>query len=281
MDVHELLRRYDIHPSKGLGQNLLVAEWAYERIIEASALTDQDHVLEIGPGLGTLTWRLAERAGHVTAVELDKRMVAVLQDTLSNRVNISIVQGDILDMPPDELAGILDQQGSAHYKVVANIPYYITSRILRHVLTAAVRPNLLTLMVQKEVADRIVAQPGKMSLLAVSVQAYGEAARVCVVPPGAFYPRPKVSSAILTIRTHATPLVPAAIEGRFFDVVRAGFQQRRKQLHNSLVANLPLDAAHVDSALDAAGIAPALRPQALDVHDWIRLTTALYPDTTV
>jgi len=280
MDVYALLRRYDIHPSKGLGQNLLVAEWAYERIVEASELTMQDHVLEIGPGLGTLTWRLADRAGHVTAVELDQRMVAVLQDTLSHRENISIVQGDILDMPPDELAGMTGPGGCEHYKVVANLPYYITSRILRHVLTAPVRPSLLTLMVQKEVADRIVARPGKMSLLAVSVQAYGEAARVCVVPPAAFYPRPKVSSAVMTIRTHATPLVPAAIEERFFDVVRAGFQQRRKQLHNSLVANLPVDAVRVGTALDAAGIAAELRPQALDVQDWIRLTAALYPETS-
>ena len=189
MDVHGLLARYGIRPSKGLGQNLLVDDWAYERIVAASELTRDDHVLEIGPGLGTLTRRLADVAGHVTAVELDARMVAVLHETLAGRPNVTVREGDILEIPPETLVGTT---GAGHYKVVANLPYYITSRVLRHLLTASVRPSLLTLMVQKEVADRIVAGPGQMSLLAVSVQAFGQATRICTVPASSFYPRPKV-----------------------------------------------------------------------------------------
>jgi 16S rRNA (adenine1518-N6/adenine1519-N6)-dimethyltransferase len=274
MDIHDLLDRYGIRPSKGLGQNLLVEDWAYERIVAASELTREDHVLEIGPGLGTLTRRLADVAGHVTAVELDARMVAVLDETLAGRLNVTVRQGDILEIPPETLVGDTEAR---HYKVVANLPYYITSRVLRHLLTAAVRPSLLTLMVQKEVADRIVAGPGQMSLLAVSVQAYGEATLVCTVPATAFYPRPKVASAVLSVRTYAVPLVPLALEDHFFRVVRGAFQQRRKQLHNSLRANLALDAAQVDNALRVAGVEPEARPQTLDVAAWLRLTEALYP----
>jgi 16S rRNA (adenine1518-N6/adenine1519-N6)-dimethyltransferase len=277
VEIRDLLQRYNIRPSKGLGQNLLVADWAYERVVAASEITRDDFVLEVGPGLGTLTRRLADVAGHVTAVELDARMVAVLVDTLAGRTNVTVREGDILEIPPESLVQEPAAASCSRYKVVANLPYYITSRVLRHLLTATVRPSLLTLTVQKEVADRIIARPGELSLLAVSVQAYGEATLVCGIPPSAFYPVPKVSSAVLSIRTFAEPAVPRAQEERFFNVVRAGYQQRRKQLHNSLVANLGLDAARVDEALQAASIAAQARPQMLGVADWLRLTEALYP----
>jgi 16S rRNA (adenine1518-N6/adenine1519-N6)-dimethyltransferase len=277
VEIRELLQRYGIRPSKGLGQNLLVADSAYERIIAASELTRDDFVLEIGPGLGTLTRRLADVAGHVTAVELDARMVTVLVDTLGDRTNVTVREGDILEIQPETLVTEPAAASCRRYKVVANLPYYITSRVLRHLLTATVRPSLLTVMVQKEVADRIIARPGELSLLAVSVQAYGEATLVCAIPPSAFFPIPRVSSAVLSIRTFPEPAVARAREERFFNVVRAGYQQRRKQLHNSLVANLGLGAARVDEALKAAAIAAQARPQMLDVAAWLRLTEALYP----
>jgi len=277
LEIRDLLERHGIRPSKGLGQNLLVAEWAYERIVAASDLAEADHVLEIGPGLGTLTRYLADRAGQVTAVELDARMVAVLKETLQGRSNVRVVQGDILELDPQALisTGAGRQE---HYKVVANLPYYITSRVLRHLLSACIRPGLLTLMVQKEVAERIVAPAGSMSLLAVSVQAYGDPEVICSVPASAFYPRPKVASAVMTIRTYAEPLVPEEMIGPFFRVVRAGFQQKRKQLHNSLGANLGLPPDRIDSALLAACIARETRPQALGVDDWLGLTRALYQE---
>ena len=277
LEIRDLLERHGIRPSKGLGQNLLVAEWAYERIVAASDLAEADHVLEIGPGLGTLTRYLADRAGQVTAVELDARMVAVLKETLQGRSNVRVVQGDILELDPQALisTGAGRQE---HYKVVANLPYYITSRVLRHLLSACIRPGLLTLMVQKEVAERIVAPAGSMSLLAVSVQAYGDPEVICSVPASAFYPRPKVASAVMTIRTYAEPLVPEEMIGPFFRVVRAGFQQKRKQLHNSLGANLGLPPDRIDSALLAARIARETRPQALGVDDWLGLTRALYQE---
>ncbi len=277
LEIRDLLERHGIRPSKGLGQNLLVAEWAYERIVAASDLAEADHVLEIGPGLGTLTRYLADRAGQVTAVELDARRVAVLKETLQGRSNVRVVQGDILELDPQALisTGAGRQE---HYKVVANLPYYITSRVLRHLLSACIRPGLLTLMVQKEVAERIVAPAGSMSLLAVSVQAYGDPEVICSVPASAFYPRPKVASAVMTIRTYAEPLVPEEMIGPFFRVVRAGFQQKRKQLHNSLGANLGLPPDRIDSALLAARIARETRPQALGVDDWLGLTRALYQE---
>ena len=279
MDVRELLERYDIRPSKGLGQSFLVAEWAYERILEAAQLSAQDVVLEIGPGLGTLTHRLAQAAHHVIAVELDERMVNILNDTLAGHDNVTVHQGDILET---DLAELLEPwigpaEPAVIYKVVANLPYYITSRALRHLLTAPVRPQRLVLMVQREVADRIVATPRDMSLLAVSVQVFGAPERVCRVPANAFYPRPNVDSAVLAVDIYPEPRVPGALLRRFFQVARAGFQQKRKQIHNSLVANLSLNRETVTDALEQAGIARQRRPQTLSIDEWARLTVALYP----
>ncbi len=279
MEIREILERYGIRPSKGLGQSFLVADWAYARILEAAQLTPEDVVLEIGPGLGTLTQRLAEQARHVIAVELDARMVAILQETLAGYANVTLHQGDILET---DIAGLLAPwltrpEEAASYQVVANLPYYITSRALRHLLTATVRPRRMVLMVQREVADRIVAAPGEMSLLALSVQAFGTAKRVCLVPASAFYPRPKVDSAVLAIELYATPLVPEPLLQPLFRVARAGFAQRRKQLHNSLAANLGLSRDAVLQGLEQAGIVETRRPQSLAVEEWARLAAALFP----
>jgi len=272
--VKALLQRYQIAPSKGLGQNLLVNEAVYQRIVEAAALTSEDVVLEIGPGLGMLTRRLAERAGRVAAIELDRKMVALLQAELSDLSNVTIIAGDVLELDPADALRLAGAPSGVGYKVVANLPYYITSRALRHLLAGSTRPNSLVLMVQREVADRLRTKPGQHSLLSLSVQVFGAVEQVCRVPASAFYPQPKVSSAVVRISTYEAPLVPEQLLAPFFRLLRAGFAQKRKQLHNSLAANLALSADEVAALLAAAGIAPTMRPQALSLAQWRSLTEA-------
>lgn len=278
MNVQTILRRHGIRPSKGLGQNLLTDMMVLEDIVEASALSPDDIVLEVGPGLGLLTARLAEQAGHVVAVELDKRMIPVLQETLVDHSNAHVIEGDILKTDPAEvLREIPGWDG--RFKVVANLPYYITSAVLAHLLGGKTRPRMLTVMVQKEVADRIVAQAGQLSLLAISIQVYGAPKRVCRVPARAFYPRPKVDSAVLHIDVYDRPLVPEEELPAFFRVARAAYGQKRKQIHNSLTHNLHIKREEVLAALSAAGIASDRRPQTLTIDEWARLTGALFSPT--
>lgn len=272
--VRALLQRYQIAPSKGLGQNLLVNEEIYRRIVEAAVLTPDDTVLEIGPGLGMLTRRLAERAGRVAAIELDRKMVALLRVELSDLPNVAIITGDALELNPIDVLRASGADPEKGYKVVANLPYYITSRALRHLLADTVRPSLLVLMVQKEVADRLRTRPGQHSLLSLSVQVFGQVEQVCRVPASAFYPQPKVSSAVVRITTYDAPLVPEHLLAAFFQLLRAGFAQKRKQLHNSLTASLALPADSVAALLAAADIPPMARPQALTIAQWGALAEA-------
>lgn len=283
-DVRELLRRHGIRPSKGLGQNFLTSDAALGAIVAAAELTPEDVVLEVGPGLGLLTRRLAERAGVVVAVELDERMVAALREEVGDRPNVHVVAGDILEVDPAAaVSRALGREGAGdlRYKVVANLPYYITSAALRQLLEASVRPTLLVLMVQREVAQRITAVAGgavgrgDMSLLAVSVQVYGEPEVVRRVPARAFYPRPKVDSAVVRIRVHPEPRVPDELRRAFFRVARAAFAQRRKQLVNSLSANLALGRGVVEGALRAAGVEPSRRPQTVSIEEWVEIARSL------
>lgn len=275
-----LLEQYGIRPSKGLGQNFLVSERVLTAIIEAANLSRDDIILEIGPGPGLMTKRLAQRAGQVVAVELDQRLVDVLHDSLSDCDNVRVVQGDILDVDPARL--LAEATGapvhSLRYKVVANLPYYITSAVLRRLLEPAERPELMVLTVQYEVAERMVASPGEMSLLAVSVQVYGKPEMVRRVPASAFYPPPKVESAVVRILAHEEPLVPAEREQEFFRVVRAGFSQRRKQLVNSLSGGLGLSRDEVTRALEAAGVEPTRRAQSLSVAEWLDLAAVIHAE---
>jgi len=200
MNARRLLKEFDIQPKKSLGQNFLTDQRALERIVEAAELTPEDIVLEIGPGLGALTRLLAERAGRVIAVELDQRLVEVLRQTATAKAdlpNVEIIHGDVLELNPADL--VRQHRTDLQYKVVANLPYYITSAILRHLLTAEVRPKLMVVTVQLEVAQRITAQPGDMSLLAVSVQFYGRPRIVARIKAGSFYPSPQVDSAVIRI----------------------------------------------------------------------------------
>ncbi|MCX7682181.1 MAG: 16S rRNA (adenine(1518)-N(6)/adenine(1519)-N(6))-dimethyltransferase RsmA [Anaerolineae bacterium] len=274
-DVRELLARWGLRPDKGLGQNFLVDQTILERIVEAAALTDEDVVLEIGAGPGTLTSLLARRAGHVVAVELDQRFFPILQSVLKNFTNITLVQGDILTLDPAALALQASRGYASGYKVVANLPYYITSAVLRHLLEASPRPASIVVTVQREVAQRLIAAPGEMSLLSVSVQLYGEPRLLFRIKPGSFYPPPEVESAVVRIVPHATPPVQVADTEAFFRVVRAGFSQRRKQLHNALAAGLGLSPDDVALRLREAGVDPSRRAQSLSLQEWATVVSAL------
>jgi 16S rRNA (adenine1518-N6/adenine1519-N6)-dimethyltransferase len=272
MNVRRLLKEFDIQPRKSLGQNFLTDQRALERIVEAAELGPEDIVLEIGPGLGALTRRLAAEAGRVVTVELDQRLVEVLKQTAAAKAdlpNVEIIHGDILELNPADL--LERQMTSFQYKVVANLPYYITSAILRHLLTAEVRPRLMVVTVQLEVARRIIAEPDDMSLLAVSVQFYGRPRIVTRIKAGAFYPSPQVDSAVIRIDLGDRPVVEVDDADRFFEIVRAGFAQRRKQLRNALAAELGLPASEVAQALSRAGVNPRRRAQTLSLEEWARV----------
>jgi len=262
MNVHQLLREYGLRPRKRLGQHFLVSEAHLKGIVAAASLTRDDVVLEIGAGLGTLTRQLAAEAGQVVAVELDDGMIPVLEDMFAATPNVTIVHGDILQLSPVAVLPRITQT-PPEYKVVANLPYYITSAVLRHLLEAEQPPQLMVLTMQQEVAERICAGPPAMSLLAVSVQFYAEPELVQRIPAGAFSPRPAVDSAVLRLRLRPQPAVDVENVARFFRVVRAGFGQRRKQLRNALAHGLGLRANDMAAALEQAGVDPRRRAETL------------------
>ncbi len=266
-----LLEQYGITPRKSLGQSFLHDPGVLERIVEAADLSGSDTVLEIGPGTGALTRRLLERAGRVIAVEIDERLVELLEGELGDAPGLELIHADILETDASALVG------SRPYKLVANLPYYITGAILRRFLETPPRPSVMVVTVQREVAERIMALPGKMSLLSVSVQLHGRASLIGKIGPGAFWPPPGVESAIVRIDISDTPCVEIVDEKVFFRVVRAGFGQKRKKLRNSLRAGLGLPQGVIDSALEAAGIDPARRPETLSVQEWAALARALSP----
>ncbi len=278
----DLVRRHNLNLKKSLGQNLLIDSTHLARIADAADLETTDTVLEIGPGLGALTHHLAERAGRVIAVELDQRLMPVLRAEFADRPHVSFVHGDILELNPAELIRMLrpDQPGTASaaepYKVVGNLPYYITSAVLRHVLESLPPPTLAVLLVQQEVAQRMVAQCGAMSLLAVSVQFYARPRALHKIPAGAFLPRPKVDSRVVRLDVRAKPAVPDVEPARFFQIVRAGFSQRRKQLRNSLSAGLSCTKEQADHWLTSSGIEPRRRAETLSLQEWGMLTRTVY-----
>jgi len=272
-----LLRRFGLKARKGLGQHFLVDGAVLGLITGAAELTPADIVVEVGPGLGVLTRELAREAGRVVSIELDEKLARVLKETLASCDNVTIIDGDVLRIDP---AALLDEQrehfspaaaAPSGYKVVANLPYYITAPALRHFLEASVRPELMVVMVQKEVAEVIAAGPGKMSLMSVSVQFYGEPEVVSYVPARCFYPVPEVDSAILRIRPYSHPVVVVTDRESFFRLVRAGFSASRKQLANSLGRGLALPKAEVLALLEEAGIDPRRRAETLGLDEWTRL----------
>lgn len=267
--IQQMLKQYNLKPQKGLGQNFLADPGALNKIVEAAEIGTEDTVLEIGPGLGTLTALLAENARRVVAVELDRNLVGALKDILSEFDNIELIQGDILEVNLNQL---FTQPG---YIVAANIPYYITSALLRQLLEAQYAPQRVVLTVQKEVAQRICAPAGNLSLLALSVQVYGDPSISHLIPAGAFYPTPKVDSAVVRIEIFPDPVIPRQNLDTFFSLIKAGFAQKRKTLQNTLSAGLKWDKQRTADLLNAAEIDPMRRAQTLSLEEWGKLVTLL------
>lgn len=257
-----MLRKHHLDPHKGLGQNFLVDRGILNKIVQAAEVTPQDHVLEIGAGLGSLTCVLAGAAAHVTAVEIDRKLIPVLQEVVLPFGNVKVVFGDMLKLDPAEL------MTGHRYVVVANIPYYITSAIIRHLLTGENKPERMVLTIQKEVAGRICAGSGDYSLLALSVQVFGEPRVVLNIPAGAFFPPPKVDSSTLRIDLYPEPLIPADKLDLFFHLAHLGFSQKRKTLRNTLSAGLHWSGDQAADLLSKAGIDPGRRAQTLEIPEW-------------
>jgi 16S rRNA (adenine1518-N6/adenine1519-N6)-dimethyltransferase len=266
LNAPALLREHGLHANKGLGQNFLDDPSALESIIRAASIQPQDTVLEIGPGLGSLTRYLALSAREVTAVELDDDLIPILQTVLAPYPNVRVIAGDILKLSPSILAQ------SDDYLVVANVPYYITSAIFRHLLAKPPRPRRMVLTIQKEVAERICARPGDMSLLSLSVQVYGEPRIEAVLPAKNFFPAPLVDSAIIRVDMYPQPRIAAELLDAFFHVIKAGFSQKRKTLRNALSAGLRLSPGDAGQLLEGAGIDPMRRAETLSIEEWSVLT---------
>ena len=248
---------------KSLGQNFLVDSRVRAKIAGAADISSDDTIVEIGPGRGFLTKALAERAGRVVGVELDKGLVPRLQETFVNSGQVEIVHGDARTIDIDFLLG-----GASEYKVVANLPYYAATPIVRRFLEARHKPTTLVVMVQKEVGLEMTASPGKMGILSVATQVYGRPRIVATVPPKAFRPSPNVTSAVVRIDTYAEPAVKFDSAEKFFTLVRAGFSAPRKQIHNSLRNGLDEDPDAVLRMLSSAGISPTRRAQTLSIEEW-------------
>ena len=266
LNIFPLMKKYGIKPKKSLGQNFLVEPAGLNKVIDAAQLQPEDEVLEIGAGLGSLTYLLAQSVRKVVAVEIDKAILPPLREALTNFENVQIIEGDILEKNPDEL-----MQGK-DYVVVANIPYYISSAIIRHLMEAANRPKRVVLTVQKEVAERVIARDGKMSLLSLSVQVFGQVSMAGVIPAGSFLPAPDVDSAVLKIELYPEPLIPLANEKVFFKIAHAGFSQKRKTLRNSLSGGLGITALQTEEILAKAQIDPQRRAETLTIPEWTKLT---------
>ena len=278
----ELLQQYQMHARKGLGQNFLVNAAILDKITQAAALSSSDLVIEVGPGLGVLTRQLVNKAGHVIAVEVDSHMIEILQNSLGSNPNLSLIQRDILEVDPLDLVLQESPRFASNilppyqYKVVANLPYYITQPILRRFCEARLKPSMMVVMLQKEVAKNIVAKPGDLSILAISIQFYGKPQIMAIVPAGNFYPAPKVDSAILKIEMYSQTAVQVTSNENFFRTVRAGFCAARKQLANSLSQGLELPKLEVLSLMQKAEVGPQKRAETLTLEEWARLEKVFY-----
>jgi 16S rRNA (adenine1518-N6/adenine1519-N6)-dimethyltransferase len=300
MRVRAALRALDLRPTREMGQNFLVDSEALATIVSAAELSRADTVVEVGPGLGVLTWELLRAAGRVVAVELDRRLAERLQQEFHADPQLTIVQGDILKLPPGDLLrdegpetkdesnesertslSSGNQQRSSSivrppsYKVVANLPYAITSPALRHFLEAAYKPALMVVLVQWEVAERIAARPGDLSMLAHAIQAYAEPKIVARIPAASFVPVPAVDSAVLRLRVRPRPAVDVDVDA-LLRLVKAGFLQARKKLANALPTGLaamgaPVTKERAVAALERAGVDPNRRAETLTLEEWERI----------
>jgi 16S rRNA (adenine1518-N6/adenine1519-N6)-dimethyltransferase len=270
--LRRLLAAEHLRPRKALSQNFLTDAAALDAIVAAAELQPGDRVLEVGPGLGVLTRRLLAAGASVLAVEIDPRLAAWLRRELAEVPGFDLIEADALTLHPREVFP------AESFKLVANIPYHITSPLLHAFLEGERPPEVAVLLVQAEVAERVAAPPGQMSYLSVFVQNLASAEVVARVPPAAFEPAPDVDSAVLRLRRRAEPPVPLG-SGRepFYRIVQAGFRQRRKQIHNGLGRELPVGGGAVENALAACAIDGERRPQTLSVEEWACLATQLTP----
>ena len=272
--VREALRALQLRPTRGMGQNFLIDGEALRTIVETAELTPVARVVEVGPGLGVLTWELVRRAGQVIAIELDQRLAQRLSRLYADTPQLTIVQQDVLRT---DIAEITQRQP---YQVVANLPYAITSAVLRHFLECANPPTSMVVLVQREVAQRICGTPGDMSVLAHGIQIRAEPELVAIVPPDSFMPAPEVHSAVLKLTLRPQPLIDPATEARVFRVLKAGFLHARKQLGNSLAGGLAAHGIHLErsaaqAALQKAGVDPTRRAESLSLAEWVQVADAL------
>jgi 16S rRNA (adenine1518-N6/adenine1519-N6)-dimethyltransferase len=292
--VRLALRNLHMHPTRGMGQNFLVDPHALEQIVAAAELTSDDLVVEVGPGLGVLTWELVQRAGRVVAVELDKRLAARLREEFVPQrppgASLTIVQADILSLPLAEVVRQAEEAQrcssdklpeNAPYKVVANLPYTITSPLLRYFLENQPGPERLVVLVQWEVAQRITAAPGSLSMLAHAIQMYAMPEIVARVPASSFVPQPAVDSAVLRLEVRPAPAVAVDDERAFFRVIKAGFLHPRKKLSNALPSGLKAMGANTPredavAALAAAGVDRGRRAETLTLEEWAAVYHALH-----
>ena len=273
----DILKKYDFHFQKKFGQNFLIDERVLEKIISAAEVNKDDFVLEIGPGIGTMTQYLAENAREVMAVEIDKNLIPILSDTLSAYDNVSILNADILKV---DIAKIVEEKnGGKPVKVVANLPYYITTPIIMGLFESHVPIDSITIMVQKEVADRMQVGPGTKDYgaLSLAVQYYAKPEIVANVPPNCFMPRPKVGSAVIRLTRHEQCPVEVEDEKFMFRVIRASFNQRRKTLANGLnnAPDIQVSKEDIAKALEELGVGASIRGETLTLEQFARLSNIL------
>lgn len=263
----DLCKIYNIHPQKSKGQNFLIQADVYDKIIAAADLKETDTVLEVGPGLGFLTLNMANRVKKVLAVELDKKIVEVLETIILSKgvKNIKLFTADILKARGSNFSKL------GPYKVVSNLPYNISSVFLRKFLSLASKPELMVLMLQKEVVDRIMAQVPKMNLLALSVQFYAEVEKIMDVPADNFYPAPQVDSAVIKIIPNKKRLATYEEEKKFFKILRIGFSSKRKMLKNNLASALSLNLKDIEKILIELNLNSNIRAESLKISDWLKL----------
>lgn len=274
----EILQKYDFSFQKKFGQNFLIDTHVLDKIIHAAHITKEDMVLEIGPGIGTMTQYLAEAAGKVIAVEIDRNLIPILEDTLSEYNNVRVINEDVLKLDLRKLAD--EENGGKAIKVVANLPYYITTPIIMGLFENHVPVESITVMVQKEVADRMQTGPGSKDYgaLSLAVQYYAEPYIVANVPPNCFMPRPKVGSAVIRLTRHKEPPVEVKDEKLMFDIIRASFNQRRKTLANGLNNSDKITCSKeiITEAIEKLGKGPSVRGEALSLQEFASLSNDIF-----
>ena len=274
----EILQKYNFTFQKKFGQNFLIDTHVLDKIIRAAEITKEDMVLEIGPGIGTMTQFLAEAAGKVVAVEIDKNLIPILSDTLSAYENVTIINEDVLKLDIQKLAN--EENQGRPIKVVANLPYYITTPIIMGLFENHVPVESITVMVQKEVADRMQTGPGNKDYgaLSLAVQYYAEPYIVANVPPNCFMPRPKVGSAVIRLTCHEQPPMEVKDERLMFDIIRASFNQRRKTLANGLNNSdkLSFSKEEITEAIESLGKGSSVRGEALTLEEFAELSNYLW-----